>query len=285
MKTVSDSLRAILGQSQFFMADCYSFTLADGTVARFTSADADIRDQATGHVFKADGPYFERSKIRFQVGVQVDELEIAVTAGPDDMLDGMPFLSALRSGVLDGAEVQLDRAFMPNFGDTSAGLMTLFLGRVVEIDVGRTQAAIKANTHLELLSLQWPWRLFQPGCARTLFDAGCTLAKGAHAETHNVKATSTVRVLHTDLAQADGWASLGTLTFTSGALNGKSYGIQKQVGGALSMMVPLPSAPALGDTIQIYPGCDKTQATCKTKFNNLAHFAGFPYVPVPETAA
>lgn len=285
MKTVSDSLRSLLGQAQFFMADCYSFTLADGTVARFTSADADIKDQATGHVFRASGPFFERSKIRFQIGVQVDELEIAVTAGPGDMLDGVPFLSALRSGVLDGAELQLDRAFMPNFGDTSAGLMTLFLGRVVEIDVGRTQATIKANTHLELLSLQWPWRLFQPGCARTLFDAGCTLSKSAQGRAQHVTAGSSLRVMHTDLAQADGWASLGTVTFNSGALAGKSYGIQKQVGGALSMMVPLPSLPAAGDGVLIYPGCDKTQATCKTKFNNLTHFAGFPYVPVPETAA
>ena len=123
MKTVSDDLRAILGGSQFFMADCYSFTLRDGTVARYTSADTNIVDQATGNHFVSSGPYFERSKVKFQTGVTVDELDLSVSAKGTDLLDGAPWLSALRAGVLDGALVQLDRAFMAEFGDTSAGLL------------------------------------------------------------------------------------------------------------------------------------------------------------------
>ena len=47
MKTVSDDLRAILGSSQFYMADCYSFILADGTTVRYTTAETAIIDQAT----------------------------------------------------------------------------------------------------------------------------------------------------------------------------------------------------------------------------------------------
>lgn len=285
MKTVSDNLRAILGGSQFFMADCYSFTLRDGTVARYTSADADIVDQATGNRFLSGGPYFERSKVKFQTGVAVDELDITASAKPTDLLDGAPFLSALRAGVLDGALVQLDRAFMAAFGDTSAGLITLFLGRVAEIEVGRTVATIKANTPLELLNLQWPWRLFQAGCSRTLFDAGCTLAKADFGQTYSVLGGSTLQVLQTDYNQANGTAALGTVTFTSGSLAGKSFNIQNQVGGAFRMTVPLPSLPAATDAITVYPGCDKTKGTCDGKFHNLQHFAGFPYVPVPETAA
>jgi uncharacterized phage protein (TIGR02218 family) len=285
MKYASPALMSVLGSGQFHMADCYSFTLIDGTVARYTTADQDIVDQATGNVFSSKGPFFERSKVKFQVGVAVDELDITVTAGPDDLLDGAPFLSALRAGVLDGAEIALDRAFMANFGDTSAGLVTLFAGRVAEVDPGRTQATIKANTHLELLNLQWPWRLFQPGCSRTLFDAGCTLVKASFGLGYHVGAGSTLHILQTDFNQPDGSASLGTLTFTSGALAGKSYGIRLQVAGALTLTVPLPVTPAAGDAITVYPGCDKTQTTCQTKFNNLQHFEGEPYVPVPETAA
>lgn len=287
MKTVSDSLRAILGSAQFHMADCYSFILADGTTLRYTTAETAITDPAAGNVFTAAGPFFERSKVKFQVGVQVDELDIALTAGPADIMfpGGPNWLSGLRAGVLDGAELRLDRAFMPEFGDVSAGLVTLFYGRIVEVDVGRTKATLKVNTHLELLNLQWPWRLFQPGCSRTLFDTGCTLTKSAFGQTYTVTAGSTLQVMQTNLGQPDGWASLGTVTFTSGALNGKSYGIQSQTAGALTMTVPLPVAPVSGDAITLYPGCDKTQATCQTKFSNLQHYAGEPYVPVPETAA
>jgi uncharacterized phage protein (TIGR02218 family) len=288
MKAASDSLRAILASGQFHMADCYSFILAgSGSTIRYTTADAPITDQATGNVFAAFGPFFQRSNVKFQTGVQVDELSITLTAQPTDtMFPGGPtWLSGLRAGVLDGAEVQLDRAFMADFGDTSAGLVTLFYGRVVEVDVGRSSATIKANTHLELLNLQWPWRLFQPGCSRTLFDAGCTLAKGSFRVGATVTTGSSLQALHTDYAEADGYASLGTVTFTGGTLTGRSFAIKVQNGGVLDMLVPLPALPTAGDTLDIYPGCNKTQATCSGKFGNLQHFQGEPYVPVPEMAA
>jgi uncharacterized phage protein (TIGR02218 family) len=38
-----------------------------------------------------------------------------------------------------------------------------------------------------------------------------------------------------------------------------------------------PIAP--GDTFLIAAGCDKQFSTCKAKFDNLANFRGFPYVP------
>jgi uncharacterized phage protein (TIGR02218 family) len=288
MKPASDALRAILAGGQFYMADCYTFILADGiTTIRYTTAEQPITDQATGHVFAAFGPFFQRGKVKFQTGVQVDELDIVVYPRPSDVmfLGGPEFLSGLRAGVLDGAEVQLDRAFMPTFGDTSAGMVTMFYGRVVEVDAGRTQATIKVNTHLELLSLQWPWRLFQPGCARTLFDAGCTLTKSAFAVGCTVIAGSTPQVLKTDYGQPNNWAAAGTLTFGSGALNGQSYAIKTQGGGTFAVLVPLPALPAIGDTLTVYPGCDKKKATCDGKFGNVAHFQGQPYIPVPEIAA
>jgi uncharacterized phage protein (TIGR02218 family) len=284
MKPASPALMAILGSNQFFMADCYGFTLRDGTAVRYTSAERDLTDPATGNVFAAGGPYFERSQVKFSAGVQVDELDIVVTAKPTDLLDGAAWFAALTAGILDGAEIELYRAFMPSFGDTAAGLVTLFAGRVTEVDIGRSKATIKANTHLELLNLQWPWRLFQPGCARTLFDAGCGLAKSGFATAWHVSAGSTAAILQTDCTQASGTASLGTLTFSSGALLGKSYGIRQQDGGALTLTTPVPALPAMGDALMLYPGCDKTQSTCKAKFANLQNFAGFPYIPVPETA-
>jgi len=286
MKSASAALQAILAGGQFFMADCYTVTLVDGTVARHTTADQDIVDSATGHVFSSKGPFFERSKIKLQTGVQVDELEIVLTAGPSDLIDGVPWLAAIGAGILDGAEIQLDRAFMSSFGDVSAGLLTIFAGRVVEIDSGRTRATIKANTHLELLTQQMPWRLFQPGCAFTLFDSRCALSKAGFGVAATVGGGSTIFSVNTDLGQPAGWASLGTIKFVSGAFAGKSFSIREHVaGGVLNPIVPFPAAPSSGDSCVVYPGCDKQQSTCQGKFNNLAHFGGFPYIPVPETAA
>jgi len=49
-------------------------------------------------------------------------------------------------------------------------------------------------------------------------------------------------------------------------------------------MYPLPAAPAAGDALTVYAGCDHTPATCAARFSNLASFRGFPYVPPPQIA-
>ncbi len=34
-----------------------------------------------------------------------------------------------------------------------------------------------------------------------------------------------------------------------------------------------------GDAFTIRPGCDKSFATCRAKFDNAVNFRGFPHVP------
>jgi hypothetical protein len=83
-----------------------------------------------------------------------------------------------------------------------------------------------------------------------------------------------------------GYWSLGRITFTSGALNGLSAFITgSNSSGQLQMSVPLPSAPATGVTFSIIPGCDKTVATCLTKFNNIANYTGCSAIPTPEVGS
>ena len=76
----------------------------------------------------------------------------------------------------------------------------------------------------------------------------------------------------------------GTLVFTTGANLAVSAGIRSAGAGLLTLAAPLRVVPAPGDTFTAYQGCDHTLATCGSKFNNTAHFRGFPFVPVPETA-
>ena len=84
-----------------------------------------------------------------------------------------------------------------------------------------------------------------------------------------------------------GYFTQGVITFTSGALNGVSQVItdyQIVSGyGVITTAPPLPSAPVSGVSITCVPDCDKTQARCAS-YGNLIHFAGNPYVPLPEMA-
>ena len=94
-------------------------------------------------------------------------------------------------------------------------------------------------------------------------------------------------MINTILSQATGYFDLGTITFTSGVLSGLSRTVQsyiKGIPGTATLLGGFPSAPATGDTFNIYPGCDKLQGTCTNKFNNLTNFRGYPYVPINETA-
>jgi uncharacterized phage protein (TIGR02218 family) len=73
--------------------------------------------------------------------------------------------------------------------------------------------------------------------------------------------------------------------FSSGINAGISATIKSAVAGvSLSLAYPLLNAPGTGDAFTAYWGCDHTQNTCKNKFNNLANFRGFPYIPPPTFA-
>src|SRR5262249_8737102 len=117
MKAASPALIALLASSdQFIMADLYTITLLGGMVLRYSAAPTAIA--VNGQIFGL-GPKFERSKTKVVIGTQVDELDVKIYPEPTDLIGGIPFLAAAWQGQLDGARLQLERAFMPTYGDTS----------------------------------------------------------------------------------------------------------------------------------------------------------------------
>ena len=117
MKAASPALIALLSSAnQFIMADLYTITLVGGSILRYSATSTTIL--ANGYTFVL-GPKFERSKTKVVIGTQVDELEVRIYADPTDLIGGVPFLQAAWQGQLDGALLQLERAFMPTYGDTS----------------------------------------------------------------------------------------------------------------------------------------------------------------------
>src|SRR5215472_10066234 len=177
MKPASPALTALLASSDnFLMADLYTITLVGGSVLRYSAAPTAL--SVNGYTFVL-GPKFERSKTRVVIGTQVDELEVNIYTEPTDLIGGVPFLQAAWQGQLDGALLQLERAFMPSYGDTSPGTIILFAGRISDIECTRTGVDIKCRSHLELLSIQMPRRLWQASCTHTFGDAMCLFDRSA----------------------------------------------------------------------------------------------------------
>jgi hypothetical protein len=299
LKVASPTLQALLATNEFVAADLYTFTLVGGQVLRWTSFDTDV--VANGFTFSSGaqaGPFFDRqdnkAKCHWKIGVEVDTLIFDVIPGAATV-NALPFLQACRLGVFDGAELQLERAFLapPVSGlfppaAASAGTVVLFVGRIAEVDLGRSLATFNVNSHLELLNLNLPRNLFQSSCVNSLYDAACGVTRASYAVNGTAATGSTASVIAATLAQATAWFDQGSIAFTSGQNAGfartvKSYSAGSP--GTLSLIAPFPFAPAPGDTFTAYPGCDKTNGAggC-AKFANTARFKGFPYVPIPETA-
>ena len=287
MRTVTPALTAFLAglraqrDAPVLMADCCTFTLGTGTILATTNADVPL--VLNGATYRADSILVDGLQYKCAVGLDVDKQKVTIAARPTDTIGGIPFLQAVRNGLLDGCAVQRDRAFLSAWGAAPVGSVTLFKGRVSTVDaVGRTSAEVTVASDLVLLDIDMPRNLYQPACNHVLFDGGCGLVKNAFGAAGVVGAGAGATLVPWTAA-SPAYAQ-GTLTFTSGANTGVTANITGADAAALTLSYPLPAVPAAGDGFTAYQGCDHTLATCRAKFGNGANFRGFPFVPVPETA-
>ncbi len=283
MKAASPALIALLNSNTpYVMADLYTFTLVGGNVLRYSSAPTAI--VSNGFTFSL-GPKFERSKTNIVIGTQVDELEIKIYPEATDLIGEIPWLQAAWQGQLDGALLQLERAFMPTYGDTSPGTVVLFAGRISDIDCSRTSIDMKCRSHLELLNIQMPRRLWQPACAHVFGDAMCQFNRATfQASFACLSGTTETQIISTVNPTPAGLYVQGTIVGLTGANEGYSRTIVGMSNGTVSVKLAFLSPPMVGDQFRLLPGCDRSIATCTTVFNNAVHFGGMPYIPTPETA-
>lgn len=276
MKSASPALIAHLNTGQQFqMADLYTLTLVGGTVLMFTTWDTTlVMDGKTYTRWNV-----ERSRTRTTVGLEVDTLELTITPLADTKINGVAFLPAVLGGALDGASVTLSRLFMPSPGDTSLGAVLLFSGRVSTVDVDRFGVKVTVKSELELLDIQIPRNTFQAGCGNTLFDIACGLNKAVLSSSGTVTASTLG-----DITTATGIdLTLGLIRFDTGVNAGVTRSVRAHTSGRVYFAVPLVVQCAAGDSFTAWLGCDKTLATCASRFANRANFRGFPFIPVPET--
>jgi len=282
MKNASPALVTLLASNRsFIMADLYTITLVGGGgTLRYTNYDTPL--VVGGQTFSAAGAILERESVRLVRGVEVDKLTLTIYANQTHTVGGLPMMQAVHSGKFDGASILLQRLFMPTPGDTSIDPLILFKGRVSETSSSRSRATLTVASDLELLNSPFPRTVYQAGCTNTLFDAACALTKTAFGVGSSILSGSTQTQLNCGLVQANGYFNLGTVSFASGPNAGITRTIKSYTTGVLQLSYPLPYVPVIGNSFTAYPGCDKTKTMCATKFNNLANFKGFPFIPMPE---
>lgn len=263
-------------------AECFTFVTTTGTQYTWTNVDYPVI--YNGSTFLANGPLVSGLKYKGSIGLEVDKQQITIAARPTDSINGAPFLIALRDGAFDGAPVYRDRVFLTAPNGSVVGGVRLFQGRISTVDnVGRTQATLTVASDLVILDYDMPKNLFTPTCLHVLYDAGCGVIRGTFSIDGAAEAGSNSNTINFSGARAGD--AQGSIVFSTGAnANVRATIRSVNAGASYSLMYPLPFAPSTGDAFTVAFGCDHTQATCQGKFNNLANFRGFPYVPPPQLA-
>lgn len=289
MKNVSAGFITMLQNSEYLIeADLYTITLASGTVLYYTSAQQNIT--YNGHTYLAasldSAPGFVRGTTKCSVGLQSDDLEVDILFDSTTQLSGENPAAFVAAGGLDNAVLRLDKALAPDWSNPVVnGVVNLFCGFVGEAKIEPGKIALTVNSRLKVLNTSFPRNYFLPQCNHALFDTGCALLASTYQVSGTVVAGSSLTGFTSNRTEADGYFALGSITWTSGANTGQKCFVKSysHTSGTFTLAYPLGATPSAGDTFTALPGCDKTQTTCSSKFSNLAHFRGYPYVPAPST--
>lgn len=141
MKTFPVGLDVLLATGSYVFADLYDFTLQDGTHLRYTTADRDI--SYAGNTYTSQGPYFDQvsspSRGHWKSGLDVATWQVTIAPSVADPVTGaafpakiynQPWLVAARIGALDGATVEIHRAYWPSWPSWSPLTLVDFVGYV-----------------------------------------------------------------------------------------------------------------------------------------------------------
>lgn len=262
--------------------DLLTLTTRTGLVARWTNADITLTTP-DGRSFSP--AVYERDRLKWNADLQVDEMLLEIFVDSVDTFGGVPLLPFASRGGLDGASVVLEWAYF----DTARNLRgydTRFEGSTGPADTGLGKIEVSARSLVAGLQRLVPAEIFQPGCRNTIYDARCKLSPAALSVGGTVTAQigTGLSAFNSNLAAAGGAFDLGAVKFTSGVLAGEQRTVKAYAGGVVSVLLPWPAKPAVGDAFLIRPGCDGTRARCAS-FGNLSRRRAESNIPAPETVA
>lgn len=265
------------------IADLYKFTLTNGTVLAYTSADFDIVHG--GLTYSCQNACIARSEISWEYGLSVDDVTIELNPSSEDYVGAVRMVEAFRNGTFDGAEVQMNLAFYKDGWEQEPLILgDIFSGKVDVEEVSGSYVKLNVKSLTELLNQDFPSSVYQASCSYSLYCDACGVKREAHSEENTVEAGSTKKKIVCYLYRSGSYYQNGTIEFISGANKGIKKSVKQQSNGLVELSTPLPSIPKRGDWFIISAGCDKTMTMCKSKFGNLANYNGTPFIPKADSS-
>lgn len=158
--------------------------------------------------------------------------------------------------------------------------ITWWKGRVAAVIFSGSTAKIRCESIFTALKRPGLRAHYQMTCRHALFDAGCGLNNQAYKIIGTVGSLSGLNVASgAFLSLPSGWLAGGYLR-----LSGMPRMITHHVGDTITLSAVLPGL-AVGMQFEAFAGCDRTFATCQSKFGNAINFGGFPWIPIKNPFA
>jgi uncharacterized phage protein (TIGR02218 family) len=213
----------------------------------------------------------EISAVEHTLGGSVPSMQISFAHSDGGTFDSRE----IHEGVFDGAAVRL---YIADRDNLAAGKGLLFSGEIQPIEYdpvsGSGAFTIKGPANQAESIIQ----TYGPMCRTDLFSSLCTLNPATYAQTGTIGSiTNKFECVIAGLASppADGWFNLGVGVTDSGV----SFEIAEWTQSTLTLKTFLPRCAlfTVADGVTLYPGCDKTIATCKNKYSNNLNFQAEPH--------
>ncbi len=243
--------------------ELYEFTLGPNHW-RYTSAD---EDQVMNGQTYTRAPV-RRSKLEFSEELNRANLKIHLQRDN-------PVADLFR--LYPPGAVVLVRVWRRHRGDGE--FVLLWHGRVLNCEFVGGEAVLHTEPALTSLRRNGLRRFYQRQCPHVLYGPACRVAQSSYRASGALTVVSGAHVELTAAGlQADGYYAGGILSWGSQSGVVESRIILSHVGTALTLAAPIQDL-AVGDTVDIYPGCDHTLATCDTRFGNADNYGGWPFIP------
>lgn len=263
--------RLAAGVTTFCMA--WRVSRADGVILGFTDHDRALAFDGTTFEPQSGA---EGSALASSADLAVDNAAIEGLLSSERLSD-----ADLLGGRFDGAVVEV---FRVDWTDPSARAL---LKRMTVGEIRREGARFVAELRGPAAALdRVVGRVYQRRCDAELGDARCGVDVDARARNGAVVAVlgeARFSVSGLESAAVDDFAG-GRLRWTSGANAGLSAACVASTSDEIALRVAPGHAVAAGDAFRLYPGCDKSFATCRAVFANAVNFRGFPSMPGDDAA-
>lgn len=156
-----------------------------------------------------------------------------------------------------------------------AEVVTYWVGRVRGVSWAGARATLECEGLDAMLKRPALRRGVGINCEHMLYDQGCGLVATAFRATGTLASIAGATLQAAVFAtQANGWWVSGFVRVG----NDDYRMVTAHTGDTVTVLSPFEDLAA-GDAIEVFAGCDRTFATCGSKFNNQPRFGGWPYWP------